>query len=290
VAEGTPVGIYEADIDLTVVYANPESEQLFGREIEGRPARELLDAVDPRDRNAARNVVANVTDGRRTTAELRLRIRGEERWVSWTAAPVHDRGGGVSGVLSSTVDITATKRAEEALARQATHDALTGLPNRRLFFEHLKTALAAHARRHTTLAVLFLDLDGFKGVNDTFGHEAGDAVLVEIAERLRRTMREGDTIARFGGDEFVALVPDAGSVDLVEAAASRLLAAVKSPVRLERGDEAVVTASVGIALSDRNGDADDLVRQADAAMYQAKSAGRDRFECTDVAPEQVASR
>ncbi|MGH8983114.1 MAG: diguanylate cyclase domain-containing protein [Acidimicrobiia bacterium] len=276
VAEGTPVGIYEADIDLTVVYANPESEHLFGRDIEGRPARELLDAVDHRDRNAARNVVADVTDGRRTTAELRLRIMGEERWVSWTAAPVHDRDGGVSGVLSSTVDITATKRAEEALARQATHDALTGLPNRRLFFEQLKTAFATHARRHTTLAVLFLDLDGFKAVNDSFGHEAGDALLVAIAERLRHTMREGDTIARFGGDEFVALFADAGSPDLVEAAASRLLAAVKSPVDLEQGDKAVVTASVGVAFSDGTGDADDLVRQADAAMYEAKEKGRDR--------------
>jgi diguanylate cyclase (GGDEF)-like protein/PAS domain S-box-containing protein len=276
VAEGSPVGIYEADTDLTIVYANQETERLFGHGVQGLSARDLLAQVDARDRAAARTVIQQVTTGGRAGTELRLRIDGHERWVRWIAAPVHNRDGRVSGLLASTVDITASKRAEEALAREATHDPLTGLPNRRLLFDRLDSELAAHTRRGGRLAVLFVDLDRFKAVNDTLGHEAGDAVLVSIAERLRRAMRAGDTIARFGGDEFVAVLVDACSPAVIDAASSRVLAAVDTPVDAGRGDEVTVTASIGVAVSGAGDDADELIRRADAAMYRAKADGRSR--------------
>ena len=162
---------------------------------------------------------------------------------------------------------TERKRIEAALAHRALHDELTGLPNRALFFDRLRLSLSRLRRTQTCLAVLFLDLDGFKGVNDAFGHAAGDQFLVEVAHRLRGVLRGGDTAARLGGDEFVVLCEDVAGITEARGIAERVVSEVPGGV------------SVGVALAvDGTEDAEALIRTADAAMYVVKRSGGGRFE------------
>jgi diguanylate cyclase len=182
------------------------------------------------------------------------------------------------------------KRAETELAHQALHDALTGLPNRSLFIDHLQLALAQTSRSNEKLAVLFLDLDGFKTINDSLGHDVGDAVLVEVAERLRVTARAGDTVARFGGDEFTILCPELDAPLAIANLARRIGDAIARPLHVANHDY-TITASIGIALSTSGVDSPaGLVRDADAAMYRAKERGRGRAEFFDTALRGRADR
>ena len=205
---------------------------------------------------------------------------------------LRDDNGRLQGFAKVTRDVTERKRAEEALSHQALHDPLTGLPNRRLFSDRLAHALARRGRRSTEVAVMFLDLDRFKWMNDSLGHSAGDQLLVEVAARLVDTAREGDTVARFGGDEFVVLVDDVtGEVDVIRLA-ERLAEALSAPVVID-GTDVTPTVSIGVAMSsnDRDCDAGSLMRDADAAMYQAKERGGDRYELFGVATrERVTKR
>jgi diguanylate cyclase (GGDEF)-like protein len=178
------------------------------------------------------------------------------------------------------------KRAEVALAHQALHDDLTGLPNRALFLDRLKLALARSERRLSSVAVLFLDVDRFKLINDSLGHEAGDRVLVDVGARLQEALRPGDTVARFGGDEFTALCEDVPSERSVLMIAEHMAEAIGMPFALSDGDsdETFLTASIGIAMaegSQEEGLAESLVRDADAAMYRAKERGKSRVELFD---------
>ncbi len=176
------------------------------------------------------------------------------------------------------------KRAEVALAHQALHDPLTGLPNRALFLDRLEQALARAQRSSLGIAVLFLDLDRFKVVNDSLGHDAGDRLLVDVAYRLRGVVRPGDTVARFGGDEFTILCDDVGGERDAVLIAERVAAAVGAPFTLD-DNEAFLTTSLGIALTTGREDsrAEALIRDADAAMYRAKERGKSRYELFDSA-------
>jgi len=167
---------------------------------------------------------------------------------------------------------------EAELARQATHDALTGLPNRALFADRLGQALARASRRQATLAVLFLDLDGFKAVNDSLGHAAGDQLLVAVADRMRACLRLEDTVARLGGDEFTILLEGLTDLRGATLVAERITRDLVAPFTLA-GHAVVVTSSIGIVLNDlHRGEqrADELLRDADVAMYRAKAAGKAR--------------
>jgi len=176
------------------------------------------------------------------------------------------------------------KRAEVALAHQALHDPLTRLPNRALFLDRLEQALARAQRSSIGIAVLFLDLDRFKVINDSLGHDAGDRLLVDVANRLQGVVRPGDTVARFGGDEFTILCDDVGGERDAVLIAERVAAAVGAPFALD-GDEAFLTTSLGIALTTgrENSRAEALIRDADAAMYRAKERGKSRYELFDSA-------
>jgi diguanylate cyclase (GGDEF)-like protein len=168
--------------------------------------------------------------------------------------------------------------AEQQLAQLAQYDALTGLPNRVLFHDRLSQAIARAHRSERQIAVLFLDLDRFKEINDSLGHEAGDRVLIEAAERMRLHLREGDSVARLGGDEFTVILEDVEDTEQVRGVAQKLLRAFAEPFRID-GQDLFATLSIGIALHPRDGaDAENLLRHADTAMYQAKSDGRDSLK------------
>jgi|FLYL01.1.fsa_nt_gi diguanylate cyclase (GGDEF)-like protein/PAS domain S-box-containing protein len=192
--------------------------------------------------------------------------------------PVRDPAtGAVTGVIGVATDVTERRRAEETIRRMAYHDSLTGLPNRELFENNLAEALARARRKGGFLAVLFIDIDRFKLVNDSRGHAAGDRVLQGFARQLESLVREGDTLARLGGDEFVLLLPEIAGPTEAEAVAQRILAGVRSR-ELDSEAGVVITASIGVAVFPVDGaDGEALLRQADAAMYQAKQAGRNRY-------------
>jgi diguanylate cyclase (GGDEF)-like protein len=176
----------------------------------------------------------------------------------------------------------------EQFTRDALHDPLTKLPNRSLFLDRLRLALSRAGRLQSLVAVLFLDLDGFKSVNDSLGHTAGDQLLIEVAERLRQCLRPADTVARLGGDEFGILLEDVGRSEGEHVVADRILMAVRTPVVVE-GKELVIQASIGIALGASTDEAaGDLLRQADLAMYAAKADGKDRHRTFDPAMHATA--
>ena len=181
-------------------------------------------------------------------------------------------------IRSYIFDITGRKRSEEMLKYQAFHDLLTGLPNRTLFNEHLATALANAERNGHPMAVMFLDLDRFKKINDTLGHAIGDKLLQDFSERLQQCIRAGDTVARWGGDEFTILLPTISNAEEAAQISKRIISAMKPAFELEE-HELYITTSVGIALYPQDGkDGGTLLRNADAALYRTKEQGRNNYQ------------
>ncbi|HET9104485.1 MAG TPA: EAL domain-containing protein [Solirubrobacteraceae bacterium] len=214
--------------------------------------------------------------------ERYVRSDGETVWVRRSVRPVRDEHGRTEFFVSQTSDVTMRKRAEDELAHHALHDALTGVPNRTLFLDRLDHALRRLATEPGQLAVLFVDLDRFKLVNDSMGHSAGDTVLQETARRLAEAVRAGDTLARFGGDEFTVLCEGAGELEGCQVAA-RVLRALTVPFVLE-GRSFELGATVGIRVNDRPDVApQDLLHDADVALYEAKRLGRGSVEIFDPA-------
>jgi len=175
-------------------------------------------------------------------------------------------------------DITERVRAEQQLAYMATHDALTGLPNRRLFNDRLTLELAHAHRNQQKLAMMLLDLDHFKDVNDTLGHSVGDKLLQVVGGRLTSLLRQSDTVARMGGDEFMLLLPEMDQMENAARIAAKILGAFRRPFEFD-GHKFHITTSIGIALYPNDGeDADALMKNVDIAMYRAKDRGRDNYQ------------
>jgi len=277
-AETAPcaIFIYEGD---HLRYANPFTFALTGYGPEAVRARKLWEVVHPEDREVARRRVRERQRGESLPPHWEVRILradGEVRWLDYSAAPTVFEGR--RAVLGVAFDITERKRADERIRSLAYHDPLTGLPNRLLFNDRLSLAVAQAHRSRQRLALLFLDLDRFKVVNDSLGHAIGDRLLQETAARLATCVREGDTVARIGGDEFILLLP--GVQRPVEAArvTEKVLEVLREPWSID-GHELYVTATVGIALYPDDGeDAETLVKNADTALYRAKEQGRDRYQ------------
>ncbi len=279
VVEAVSDVIFQTDAAGRISFLNPAWKRVMGftsEETLGKTFDEFVvsrEVACPEEGGASLGDFARVGSGH----EAVLRTKGGEKRVFEARFKSGvDEGGrhaGSSGVLH---DITERKRLEERLEYQALHDPITSLPNRRLFMDRLKQALAK--RGESPVAVLFLDLDDFKSVNDRFGHEAGDSLLVEVAGRVRASLRPEDTVARLGGEEFVALLEnvDRGVASRI---AERISAGLRPAIKMGDGMEAEVTASIGASLGAIGAaEPDILLREADAAMYEAKRKGGDRCE------------
>jgi diguanylate cyclase (GGDEF)-like protein/PAS domain S-box-containing protein len=214
------------------------------------------------------------------------RKSGEVYAQMLTISAVRDATDCIVQYVALFSDITAIKAHESELEHIAHYDGLTGLPNRALLADRLHQCMAQAQRRGQRLAVVFFDLDGFKAINDQYGHGAGDQVLIHVAARMKHVLREGDTLARFGGDEFVALLLDLPDIKASVPMLARLLAAAAEPL-LVGGHELRVSASLGVSFfpQARELDAEQLLRQADHAMYQAKLAGKNRYHAFDSGQE-----
>jgi diguanylate cyclase (GGDEF)-like protein/PAS domain S-box-containing protein len=286
-------GLGLLDLEQTFTSVNPALAELLGHEPERLIGRCPLEFLHPTERDSARNGIERLLRGDLAFYKREHRmVRGDGSTVSvlidMTLVP--DSDGDPSYYFVQVRDITDRKSAEEALAHQALHDDLTRLPNRLLLVDRLSLSLARADRAGTHVAVLFLDLDRFKLVNDGLGHVVGDQLLVEVADRLSASIRASDTVARFGGDEFV--IVREGVADATEAVefAERIVAVLQQPISLS-GRELYATASVGIALGGAGSSAEQLLRDADAAMYRAKDLGRARIELfSRELQQQVAAR
>jgi diguanylate cyclase (GGDEF)-like protein/PAS domain S-box-containing protein len=287
IVEATPDFVAIADASLRVQYLNEGARRLLGLGSEEDPAAASITGSHPGW--AARRVLGEgiPTAIERGTwqGETALRARdGREVPVLQTIVAHRDTSGQLAYLSTIARDISDRKAYENRIEELAYHDPLTGLANRRLLIDRLERALIRAQRQGQSVGVLLLDLDRFKLVNDTFGHETGDVVLQAIARRLQQVVRRGDTLARLGGDEFVVVVEDLGSAPSVDGVARKILDAVARPQRLRGASAAsstlVLTTSIGISVYPDDGeDASTLLRHADAAMYQAKEAGghRHRF-------------
>ncbi|MGH3088148.1 MAG: diguanylate cyclase domain-containing protein [Rubrobacteraceae bacterium] len=284
--EHHPDAVFSLDPDCLILDANKPCEELSGRPVEELLSTPFTKLVAEEDLASASRHVRGAAEGGARNVETSLDRRcGRKVELEATIIPT---GNGVAGVYLICRDVTARKACEKQLLHRALHDPLTDLPNRILFDDRLEQALFRIGRYGSSAAVLFVDLDGFKAVNDRFGHPVGDRVLVSVADLLRSSVRPGDTVARLGGDEFVILLEDLAEMIDANRVAERILTKLR---RSSAARTPAVTASIGIAWQHDPGDRSEiLVRRADAAMYRAKNAGGNRYEAHERRTPDVSPR
>ena len=282
-AEAAFMGVWDVDLVNKEVEWDLQMYRLYGRDpatfrpdMENWPA-----AVHPDDRDMVLQRIRQAILGEQEYRDVVFRITwpdGTIRYLTAHGQVVRDQQGQALRMIGANVDITEKKLAERRIVHMATHDALTGLANRSLLYDRLDQALRQAQRQNKLVAVMFLDLDRFKTINDSLGHTAGDALLVQVAERIESILRRSDTLARPGGDEFVAVLPLLDSAEDADVVAGKLLEALSQPFKVLE-HELTSTPSIGISLYPGDGkDPDTLIRNADAAMYSAKSRGRNTWE------------
>ncbi len=279
--EQSPVSVVITDREGRIDYANPKFEQVTGYTLAEARGRDLgFTLIEHAGGNPVDGIRATVNAGHEWRGEFcNLRRDGQLFWEYATVSPLKDENGRISHFVAVKEDITVRRSYEERLLRQSHYDDLTGLPNRILMLDRLDQAMALAHRNRAQVALLCLDLDHFKNVNDMLGHGMGDALLKDVAQRLGSVVRDSDTLARLGGDEFVIILSgiDDGAGAEAQRVAQRLQEALQPPFRLEDQDH-FITASIGITLYPLDGeDAQVLLRNADLAMYKAKEIGRDGY-------------
>lgn len=278
--EQSPVSVIITDTKGVIEYVNPKFTQLMGytpEEAVGRTPRIIKGGFLSRE--FYKEMWTTILAGKEWHGVFHNRTKdGSFVWEVASISPIRDADGRVTHFVGVKEDITEIRRLQEQLEHMAQHDQLTGLPNRFLLKDRLQQALLQAKRRESKFAVLYLDLDGFKLVNDTHGHEAGDSVLVEVAKRLLACTRESDTVARLGGDEFTVLMGEIKEEGNVERVASLIIKTLSDPIALA-DKTCAIGVSIGIALYPEDGETPDtLLSRADAALYRVKRQGRNGIE------------
>ncbi len=276
-------GVIATDRFGNITFINPVAEKLTGwnqPESIGKPLTSILHLVDEDTgklvRVAIPELLANCSSNP-LNGNIQIVNYIEKTPIELTSTAIQDEKENICGLVLVLHDLTERKRYEEKLRYNAVTDHLTELPNRFLFFDRLNMALAQAQRDFQKLAILMLDLDEFKKVNDTHGHNIGDQLLKGVANRLAKMFRKGDTIARWGGDEFILLLPEIRQTEVAKSVAERLLHSFNKPFEFD-GLKIAITASIGVAIfADDGPDADTLIKNADIAMYHAKDSGRNCF-------------
>jgi diguanylate cyclase (GGDEF)-like protein/PAS domain S-box-containing protein len=285
IADNVPALISHLDAHGRYLYANQQFERLLGIDpasLRGQPLTKVRnEAYVAQVTSAMQTVLA----GREISFKTELALHGTLHHYRQHYVPDVDAQGRVSGFFSITFDVTEQTHIERQLSAMARTDALTGLPNRLHFREKLSDAQARQRRSGAGLALLYLDVDRFKRINDVYGHATGDEVLKEFAARLRASVRETDTVARLAGDEFVVILEGVPEPRDAQRVADKILAAIEPPFEVP-GESLAIGTSIGIVV-DRNGDmgADQLLASADDALYQAKRMGRRRAQLWQGAEE-----
>ena len=277
--------VASTDMAGNITFLNLAAEKMTGwswREASGRPMAEVVRILDAATREPIPNPMEKAVSLDRTvhlpSNSVLLRRDGSEIPVEDSVAPIRDRDGNAAGAVIVFRDVSAARAIAAQLTHSAQHDALTGLPNRILLNDRVNQAIAMAPRRLKKVAVLFLDLDGFKRINDSLGHPAGDRLLHSVAKRLVDCVRAADTVSRQGGDEFVVLLSEVEHTEDAANTAGRMLQAVAEPHRIDQ-NELHVTTSIGLSIYPDDGlDAETLIKNADTAMYQAKENGRQHYQ------------
>ena len=280
--DNTPLAVIEWDTGMHVSRWSGQAETIFGwsaDEVLGR-ALEGWRLVFEEDGEEVERLVGRLMAGparHMTILNRNYRKDGSVIWVEWHNSALRDESGRVISILSLAQDVSSRIQAEERLQFMATHDGLTGLPNRVLLGDRLVAAIARARRARRRVGVMFLDLDHFKDVNDSLGHRVGDELLRELARRVRGTLRQSDLLARISGDEFVVILEDLAADEVPERVAHKVLDEVRRPFRID-DNEVHVSASLGLAIYPEDGaDGETLLKNADEAMYHAKELGRNSF-------------
>jgi diguanylate cyclase (GGDEF)-like protein/PAS domain S-box-containing protein len=281
--------------DTTIRYASPSAHRVLGFEPDELEGRRFAELIAPDDRTRALSFLTAMADGEAHVGLTEFRVRhrdGSDLYVETLRTNLL-KDPNVKGIVLNTRDISERKQFEEQLSHQAFHDQITGLANRALFQDRVSHALERQTRDGSPVAVLFMDLDDFKTINDSLGHAAGDQLLVALAERLVGRLRTADTAARLGGDEFGVLLEDGDDDGLTAAdVAGRILETLEEPFDLD-GTEVYARASIGISVAEPDdpvGSADELLRNADVAMYMAKEGGKARYQLFEPAMHDTALR
>jgi diguanylate cyclase (GGDEF)-like protein/PAS domain S-box-containing protein len=281
IADNLPVLISYIDRHHRLTFANKTFKDWMGVDPELAVGSHLQALLGPDLYAQRRLALDEALAGKRVEFEVVSQAMGVTRQLQTVYIPDRHADGSIAGIYALSSDVTATKEAERRLQDLARHDPLTGLPNRREFEHRLVLALARARRGRKAMALIFMDIDHFKGVNDSYGHAAGDTVLKEFASRIRRTVRTTDTTARLAGDEFVVILEGLHNDAEASQVAAKLVQAIRPPMPLPDGAELNVTTSLGMACWSGVGDgADDILDRADRALYRAKAAGRDTFAQT----------
>lgn len=271
-------GCFVVDKNEQIVFVNPALMKLLGydeADVLGQHPR--IFKSDTAEEDFSKRIWLEITRGNSWKEELWLRNKqGQDIVCMLRVSPISERYEASYSYVAMVSDITERKKFQDTIIRQATEDALTGLPNRTLLMDRLKQALIQAQRHGTEAAVLFMDLDGFKVINDTLGHNVGDKLLVQVADRLRKSIRESDTLARMGGDEFIFVINDA-QLDGVKQLCEKVLESLQQGFELE-GEQHQISASLGIAMyPEHSQDENELLRLADQAMYEAKRLGKAQY-------------